>query len=182
MQIQDLGVAGDLVLQGVIFAQFAHYTTLYNHDILLLRVFVWGLLLLTTLKSAQGLSVSCACPYIAPCLYYILFSRAIIWSQNVQHFMEVEAAVGLFQTTWFFQLNVSFVAIIAFYVQIFFCHRLWVSSFRYCIPLNSHRTQVISKNIYTVVLTTALFVFALLAAFVSVRLNSSSRKNMSTSD
>ncbi|KAJ7807543.1 hypothetical protein B0H14DRAFT_3764060 [Mycena olivaceomarginata] len=135
MQIQDLGVAGDLVLQGVIFAQFAHYTTLYKHDILLLRVFVWGLLLLTTLKSAQGL--------------------AIIWSQNVQHFMEVEAAVGLFQTTWFFQLNVSFVAVIAFYVQIFFCHRLWV----------------ISKNIYTVVLTTVLFVFALLAAFVSSGFN-----------
>ncbi|KAJ7444481.1 hypothetical protein FB451DRAFT_76010 [Mycena latifolia] len=127
----DLGVAGDLVLQGVIFAQFAHYTTLYKHDILLLRVFVWGLLLLTTLKSAQDV--------------------AIIWSQNVQHFMEVEVAVGLFDTTWFFQLNVSFVAVIAFYVQMFFCHRLWV----------------ISRNIYMVVLITALFVFALLAAFVT---------------
>ncbi|KAJ7444467.1 hypothetical protein FB451DRAFT_1568386 [Mycena latifolia] len=127
----DIGVAGDLVLQGVIFAQFAYYMTLYKHDILLLRVFVWGLLLLTTLKSAQEL--------------------AVIWSQNVQHFMEVEVAIDLFETTWFFQLNVSFVAVIAFYVQMFFCHRLWV----------------ISRNIYMVVLTTALFVFALVAAFVT---------------
>ncbi|KAJ6540608.1 hypothetical protein B0H19DRAFT_1381646 [Mycena capillaripes] len=127
----DLGVAGDLLLQGVIFAQFAHYTTLYKHDILLLRVFVWGLVLLTTLKSIQGL--------------------AVIWSQNVQHFMELEAALELFQTSWFFELNVSFVAVIAFYVQMFFCHRLWV----------------ISKNVYMVVLTTVLFVVALLAAFVT---------------
>ncbi|KAJ7793880.1 hypothetical protein B0H14DRAFT_2256857, partial [Mycena olivaceomarginata] len=126
----------DLVLQGVIFAQFAHYTTLYKHDILFLRVFVWGLVLLTTLKSAQGL--------------------AVIWSQNVQHFMDLEAAVDLFQTTWFFQLNVSFVAVIAFYVQMFFCHRLWV----------------ISKNAYMVVLTMVLFVFGLLAAFVSHELAS----------
>ncbi|KAJ6557555.1 hypothetical protein B0H19DRAFT_1261166 [Mycena capillaripes] len=68
----DLGVAG-LLLQGVIFAQFARCTTLYTHDILILRVFVWGLLLLTTLKSAQGLAVR--------------------WSQNIRHFLEFEAAI-----------------------------------------------------------------------------------------
>ncbi|KAF7336266.1 hypothetical protein MVEN_02174800 [Mycena venus] len=130
----DFGVAGDLLLQGIIFAQFAHYTTLYAHDILLLRVFVWGLLVLTTLKSAQGL--------------------AVLWSQNVRYFLELEAAVDLYQTAWFLEINVSFVAVIAFYVQMFFCHRLWVIS---------------SKNIYMVVLTTVLFVVALLAAFVSTR-------------
>ncbi|KAJ6449070.1 hypothetical protein C8R45DRAFT_884145, partial [Mycena sanguinolenta] len=128
----DFGVYGDLVLQGVIFAQFAHYTALYKKDIFLLRAFVWGLLFLTTLKSAQGLGV--------------------MWSQNVEHFTDVEGAVGLFQTTWFMQINVSFVAVIGFYVQMFFCHRLWV----------------ISKNIYMVGLIVVLFVFALLSAFVSV--------------
>ncbi|KAJ6496143.1 hypothetical protein C8R45DRAFT_794401, partial [Mycena sanguinolenta] len=130
-----LGVYGDLVLQGVIFAQFAHYTALYKKEIFLLRAFVWGLLFFTTLKSAQGLGV--------------------MWSQNVEHFTDVEGAVGLFQTTWFLQINVSFVAVIAFYVQMFFCHRLWV----------------ISKNIYMVGLIVVLFVFALLSAFVSTGFN-----------
>ncbi|KAJ6496177.1 hypothetical protein C8R45DRAFT_866085, partial [Mycena sanguinolenta] len=131
----DLGVYGDLVLQGVIFAQFAHYTALYKKDIFLLRAFVWGLLFFTTLKSAQGLGV--------------------MWSQNIEYFTDVEGAVGLFQTTWFMQINVSFVAVIAFYVQMFFCHRLWV----------------ISKNIYMVGLIVVLFVFALLSAFVSTGFN-----------
>ncbi|KAF8199261.1 hypothetical protein K438DRAFT_1966478 [Mycena galopus ATCC 62051] len=127
----DIGISGDLLLQGIIFAQFAHYTTLYKNDILLLRAFVWGLLFLTTLKSIQGL--------------------ATIWIQNVQHFMDVETAVALFQTAWFLQINVSFVAVIAFYVQMFFCYRLWV----------------ISKYIYMVALISVLFGFALLSAFVS---------------
>ncbi|KAF8195214.1 hypothetical protein K438DRAFT_2017224 [Mycena galopus ATCC 62051] len=127
----DIGISGDLLLQGIIFAQFAHYTALYKNDILLLRAFVWGLLFLTTLKSVQGL--------------------ATIWIQNVQHFMDVEGAVALFQTAWFLQINVSFVAVIAFYVQMFFCYRLWV----------------ISKNIYMVALISVLFGFALLSAFVS---------------
>ncbi|KAF8199294.1 hypothetical protein K438DRAFT_1717576 [Mycena galopus ATCC 62051] len=127
----DIGISGDLLLQGIIFAQFAHYTTLYKNDILLLRAFVWGLLFLTTLKSVQGL--------------------ATIWIQNIQHIMDVEGAVALFQTAWFLQINVSFVAVIAFYVQMFFCYRLWV----------------ISKNIYMVALISVLFGFALLSAFVS---------------
>ncbi|KAF8207410.1 hypothetical protein K438DRAFT_1962335 [Mycena galopus ATCC 62051] len=150
----DHGVSGDLVLQGVIFAQFAHYTALYKKDIFLLRAFVWGLLFLTTLKSAQGLGV--------------------MWSQNVEHFTDVEGAVGLFQTSWFLQINVSFVAAIAFYVQMFFCYRLWLgfqTSLYVCPSLNFHRMQVISKNIYMVGLIAVLFVFALLSAFVSTGLN-----------
>ncbi|KAJ6496148.1 hypothetical protein C8R45DRAFT_985101 [Mycena sanguinolenta] len=138
----DLGVYGDLVLQGVIFAQFAHYTALYKKDIFLLRAFVWGLLFLTTLKSAQGLGV--------------------MWSQNVEHFTDVEGAVGLFENTWFIQINVSFVAVIGFYVQMFFCYRLWV----------------ISKNIYMVGLIVVLFVFALLSAFVRASISRTTFYNL----
>ncbi|KAJ7310069.1 hypothetical protein DFH08DRAFT_1046626, partial [Mycena albidolilacea] len=127
----DLGISGDLLLQGVIFAQFAHYTTRYKRDIPLLRAFVWGLLFLTTLKSAQGLG--------------------ILWSQNVQHFTDVEGAADLFFMTWFLQLNVSFVAVIVFYVQMFFCYRLWA----------------ISKKFLLVAFILVLFVFALLSAIVS---------------
>ncbi|KAJ6595129.1 hypothetical protein DFH09DRAFT_1413056 [Mycena vulgaris] len=128
----NLGISADLVLQGVLFAQFAHYTTLYRKDIAALRVFVSVLLLITTLKSAQGL--------------------AILWIQNVQHFTDIAAAAG---DSWTFQINVALVALIAFYVQLFFCQRLWA----------------ISKNIYVVASIIALFVFALLAAFISTAYN-----------
>ncbi|KAJ6595122.1 hypothetical protein DFH09DRAFT_1413052 [Mycena vulgaris] len=128
----NLGISADLVLQGVLFAQFAHYTTLYRKDIAALRVFVAVLLLVTTLKSAQGL--------------------AILWIQNVRHFTDIAAAAG---DSWTSQINLALVALIAFYVQLFFCQRLWA----------------ISKNIYVVASIVALFVFALLAAFISTAKN-----------
>ncbi|KAJ7127699.1 hypothetical protein C8R44DRAFT_873511 [Mycena epipterygia] len=100
----DLGICADLVLQGVVFAQFAHYVTLYSKDILALRAFVGGLLIITTLKSAQAI--------------------AIMWSQNVTHFADIGGAAG---PTWTSEANIVFVAFIAFYVQLFFCQRLWAS-------------------------------------------------------
>ncbi|KAJ7654908.1 hypothetical protein B0H17DRAFT_1214147 [Mycena rosella] len=127
----DLGISGDLLLQGVLFAQFTHYFDLYKKDILLLRAFVGGLLVLTTLKSMQ-------------CL-------ALLWVQNVVHFVDVFGALNMFSQFWLSNINIILVALIAFYVQLFFCQRLWA----------------ISKNIYIVVLIVALFGFALLAAFVA---------------
>jgi hypothetical protein len=53
IQIQDLAISGDLILQGVLFAQCAHYISLYIKDIQFLRVYVIILLIVTTLKSAQ---------------------------------------------------------------------------------------------------------------------------------
>ncbi|KAJ7122109.1 hypothetical protein C8R44DRAFT_852889 [Mycena epipterygia] len=127
----DLGICADLILQGVIFAQIAHYVTLYNKDIPPLRPFVGVLLIITTLKSAQGL--------------------VILWIQNVQYFMDVEAALSMFTTSWTTEANLALIAIIAFYIQLFFCHRLWA----------------ISRNLYIVALIITLFVFALIAAIVS---------------
>ncbi|KAJ7127650.1 hypothetical protein C8R44DRAFT_873471 [Mycena epipterygia] len=127
----DLGICADLILQGVVFAQIAHYVALYSEDLLALRAFVAILLILTTLKSVQGI--------------------VMLWLQNVTHFTDIGAAVGLFATAWPTKANISFVALIAFYVQLFFCQRLWV----------------ISRNIYVVGAILALFVFALVAAIVS---------------
>ncbi|KAJ7795591.1 hypothetical protein B0H14DRAFT_3888171 [Mycena olivaceomarginata] len=45
------------ILQGVLFAQCAHYISLYIKDIQFLRVYVIILLIVTTLKSAQLLSL-----------------------------------------------------------------------------------------------------------------------------
>ncbi|KAJ7473447.1 hypothetical protein FB451DRAFT_1398556 [Mycena latifolia] len=127
----NLGIAADLLLQGVVFAQIAHYITLYKRDILPLRAFVWGLLFATTFKSAQII--------------------AIMWVQNVQYFTNIDAAVGMFYDFWACQADLTLVALIALYVQLFFCQRLWA----------------ISKNAYLVAGIIALFIFALVAAVVS---------------
>ncbi|KAJ7825089.1 hypothetical protein B0H14DRAFT_3727016 [Mycena olivaceomarginata] len=126
----DLAICADLILQGIIFAQIAHYAILYKDD-LALRAYVAVLLIITTLKSAQGL--------------------VIMWIQNVEYFMNLDAALGMFANSWTNELNVTFIALTAFYVQLFFCKRLWA----------------ISKNVYIVILVVALFVFALVAAIVS---------------
>ncbi|KAJ7229375.1 hypothetical protein C8J57DRAFT_1730604 [Mycena rebaudengoi] len=127
----DLAICGDLILQGIIFAQIAHYTTLYEKDVLALRAFVAVLLIITTLKSAQGL--------------------VILWIQNVENFMNLEAAIGMFTGSWTTEINPTFSALIAFYVQLYFCRRLWG----------------ISRNVYIVASVLALFIFALVAAIVS---------------
>ncbi|KAJ7899437.1 hypothetical protein B0H13DRAFT_2337078 [Mycena leptocephala] len=127
----DLAICADLVLQGIVFAQIAHYTTLYGQDFLALRAFVAVLLLITTLKSAHGL--------------------AILWTQNVEYFMNLTAALSMFTNTWTTEVNLALDAFIAFYVQLFFCRRLWV----------------ISRNVYIVGVVFTLFVFALIAAIVS---------------
>ncbi|KAJ7820541.1 hypothetical protein B0H13DRAFT_2451573 [Mycena leptocephala] len=127
----DLAICADLILQGVIFAQIAHYTTLYGNDFLAMRAFVAVLLVITTLKSAQGL--------------------AILWIQNVKYFMNLNAALSMSTSSWTTEASLALAAIVAFYVQLFFCRRLWV----------------ISRNVYIVGLVFVLFVFALVAAIVS---------------
>ncbi|KAJ6452781.1 hypothetical protein C8R45DRAFT_1112801 [Mycena sanguinolenta] len=51
------------------------------------------------------------------------------------------------------QITIVFGAIIAFYVQLFFCHRLWA----------------LSHNLYIMVIAITLFVLALVAAIVATR-------------
>ncbi|KAJ7319027.1 hypothetical protein DFH08DRAFT_891337 [Mycena albidolilacea] len=122
----DIAICADFILQGVLFAQIAHYTALYEGDALLLRAFVAGLALITTAKTAQGL---------------VLF-----WTINVNHFMDVAAAIR-FTGSSMSSVDVLLVAVIAFYVQMFFCARLWW----------------ISMNPYIVPLIVAIFAFALIA-------------------
>ncbi|KAJ6560684.1 hypothetical protein B0H10DRAFT_2118976 [Mycena sp. CBHHK59/15] len=104
----DLGVCADLILQGV---QFAHYVTLYKRDVLPLKLFVGGLGLLTTLKSVQAIA-------------HFESIDMIFWVQNVQGFMDLDFAAGIFTTYWPTELNITLAAIIAFYVQMFFYQRL----------------------------------------------------------
>jgi hypothetical protein len=55
---QDLSICADLLLQGVLCAQFAHYTGVNQRDSVLMKLFVAGLALLTTLKTVQVLCAS----------------------------------------------------------------------------------------------------------------------------
>ncbi|KAJ6541205.1 hypothetical protein DFH09DRAFT_1393671 [Mycena vulgaris] len=127
----DLGTHADLIFQGVLFAQFAHYWALYKSDILAIKFFVFGLFLATSLKSVQVIAIS--------------------WVQNVELFLNASAATNLYFHHWLVQSNFVLVALIGFYVQMFFCYRLWG----------------ISKNIYTVVSVVVLLVCALVFACIS---------------
>ncbi|KAF7335215.1 hypothetical protein MSAN_02354800 [Mycena sanguinolenta] len=127
----DLSSYADLFLQGVLCAQFAHYMNANEHDSAWMKLFVAGLALLTTVKSVQIL--------------------AIEWMQNADLFESLEALSKLWFAQWISRLTLPLEAIIAFYVQMFFCHRLWV----------------LSHNKHIVVTAIILFVLALAAACVA---------------
>ncbi|KAJ7715802.1 hypothetical protein B0H16DRAFT_495762 [Mycena metata] len=129
LEFQDLKMGVDLFLQGVLCAQFAHYTNVNQQDSIWMRLFVVGLALLTTLKTLQVLGM--------------------VSTQNVALFQSPGAAPN-FVNMWLSQMNLILEAGVAFYVQLFFCHRLWV----------------LSHNVYIMVVAISLFIFALIAASV----------------
>ncbi|KAJ7358426.1 hypothetical protein DFH08DRAFT_953571 [Mycena albidolilacea] len=94
----DVAICSSLFLQGVLCAQFAHYTGVNKRDSLWMKLFVAGLALMTALKSVQG----------------------IMWTQNVIFFENLEAASGLMYTHWVLEISLMLGAINAFYVQMFF--------------------------------------------------------------
>jgi hypothetical protein len=47
--------------------------------------------------------------------------------QNVATFGNLEAGSNLLSTHWLSKINLALEAITAFYVQMFFCRRLWVT-------------------------------------------------------
>jgi hypothetical protein len=69
----------------------------------------------------------------SPCRALSLFAkslgkfRAILWTQNVEYFMNLNAALSMYTNSWTTEVNLALNALIAFYVQLFFCRRLWVS-------------------------------------------------------
>ncbi|KAJ7276693.1 hypothetical protein C8J57DRAFT_194681 [Mycena rebaudengoi] len=105
----DLGTHADLILQGILFAQFTNYwSRYYKSDSLSLKLFVLGLCIATTFKSAHAI--------------------ALVWVQNVEYFADVGKASQMFYTNWMMQSTVLIGAIIGFSVQAFFCRRLWIIS------------------------------------------------------
>ncbi|KAJ7279301.1 hypothetical protein C8J57DRAFT_1712412 [Mycena rebaudengoi] len=105
----DLGTHADLILQGILFAQFTNYwSQYYKSDPLSQKLFVLGLCLATTFKSAHAM--------------------VLVWIQNVESFMDLNQATTMFLTNWLKQSNSLIGQIIAFSVQAFFCRRLRIIS------------------------------------------------------
>jgi len=100
-----IGSFVDILFQGVLFCQFAHYFEFYRDDKPQLWFNVFGLMVITTLKSIQAF--------------------ALAWIQNVLYFNDLDGAVLLSYTTWWQSGNPLMVACIALYVQAFFLHRLY---------------------------------------------------------
>ncbi|KAJ7360779.1 hypothetical protein DFH08DRAFT_800222 [Mycena albidolilacea] len=91
---------------GVLCAQFANYMTLIKRDSIWMKFFVAGHALLTTLKSLQSLM--------------------IMWIQNVTLFGDLEAGSNIWHKHWAWRVALILEATTAFYVQMFFCRRLWL--------------------------------------------------------
>ncbi|KAK0213625.1 hypothetical protein IW262DRAFT_1410535 [Armillaria fumosa] len=126
-----VGLCLDLFLQGIVSSQFSNYYSWYGKtDGIGLKVAVGVLAIATSLKSIQ-------------CF-------AIVWIQLIDNFLDLQTAVNMRFVTWYQIGNPLMVAFIGFYVQMYFCYRLWVVSKLWWVPL-----PIIS-----------LFLFALIAAMV----------------
>ncbi|KAJ6564182.1 hypothetical protein B0H19DRAFT_942653 [Mycena capillaripes] len=102
-----IGCCFDLVLQGVLFSQFANYFTWYRDDKGALKAAVAGLCLLTSLKSVQAF--------------------VIIWNHSIVHFDDFQG-VMMELAAWWEAGNHLMVAVIGLYVQAYFLFRLHVFS------------------------------------------------------
>ncbi|KAF7367111.1 hypothetical protein MSAN_00970700 [Mycena sanguinolenta] len=124
-----IGSCLDFVLMGVLGFQFFNYYN-WSNDGRGLRIAVAVLCLLNVLKSIE-------------CF-------ASLWIFLINHFGDIEYDLGLSATGWWDTANPLMVAILDFYVQCYFCTRLWAVS----------RRRWVVAPIFT------LFVFALLSMVV----------------
>ncbi|KAJ7126316.1 hypothetical protein C8R44DRAFT_781582 [Mycena epipterygia] len=103
-----IGLCIDLVLQGILSAQFIKYFGSYRCDRVPLKVLVGILAVLTYLKSIQ--------------------TFIVLWDKLIRHFGDVEGAVNLIFKPGFEGANAVTLAFITFYVQCYFCFRLLIIS------------------------------------------------------
>ncbi|KAF7345178.1 hypothetical protein MSAN_01894100 [Mycena sanguinolenta] len=106
-----IGSCLELVMMGVLGCQIVTYFGVYKEDGRGLRIAVAVLCLLNVLKSAE-------------CF-------ASLWIFLINHFGDIEYDLGLSVTGWWDTANPLMVAILAFYVQCYFCTRLWAVSKRW---------------------------------------------------
>ncbi|KAJ7834962.1 hypothetical protein B0H14DRAFT_3142191 [Mycena olivaceomarginata] len=117
---QLIGSCLDLVLMGVLSCQvvlftFVNYYNWYPDDARGLRIAVVILCLLNVLKSAE-------------CF-------ASLWIFLINHFGDIQYDLQLSATAWWDTANPLMVAILDFYVQCYFCTRLWAVSKRWWVVM-----------------------------------------------
>ncbi|KAJ7231170.1 hypothetical protein B0H12DRAFT_1240035 [Mycena haematopus] len=103
-----VGSSLDLILMGVLSCQFVNYFNWYPDDGRVLRIAVAILCVLNVLKSAE-------------CF-------ATLWIFLINHFGDIQYNLQLSTTGWWDTANPLMVAILDFYVQCYFCTRLWAVS------------------------------------------------------
>ncbi|KAK6969471.1 hypothetical protein R3P38DRAFT_3144706 [Favolaschia claudopus] len=122
-----VGTSLELVLMGVLATQFVNYFLWYPDDKISLRVAVVGLAVLNLLKS--------------------MLSFSDVWILLIENFGNLEANLASSVTAWWNTANPLMIALLNFYVQCYFCSRLWA----------------ISKRWYVVAPIFILFVFAIVS-------------------
>ncbi|KAJ7238944.1 hypothetical protein C8J57DRAFT_1565716 [Mycena rebaudengoi] len=125
-----IGSCLELVFMGVLSCQFVNYYNWCPDDSRGLRIAVAILCLLNVLKSAE-------------CF-------ASLWIFLINHFGDIRYNLQLSATGWWDTANPLMVAILDFYVQCYFCTRLWA----------------VSKRWWVVTPIFILFVFALLSMVI----------------
>ncbi|KAF7342832.1 hypothetical protein MSAN_01999200 [Mycena sanguinolenta] len=106
-----IGSCLELVMMGVLGCQFLNYWYSYPEDRRVLRIAVAVLCVLNVLKSAE-------------CF-------ASLWIFLINHFGDIQYDLALSATGWWDTANPLLVAILDFYVQCYFCSRLWAVSRRW---------------------------------------------------
>lgn len=107
-----VGMCLDLFLQGILTSQFFNYYAWYGKsDTWKFTTGVGALVVMTTLKTIQAFT--------------------IVWVQDIVYFDDLNSALQMRFSVWYQMGNAIMVALIAFYVQCYFCYRLWAISTRY---------------------------------------------------
>ncbi|KAK0448921.1 uncharacterized protein EV420DRAFT_1275471 [Desarmillaria tabescens] len=111
-----VGMCLDLFLQGILTSQFFNYYAWYGKsDTWKFTTAVGVLAVMTTLKTIQ----------------LTTHGSAIVWIQDIVYFNDLDSALQMRFYVWYQMGNAIMVAFIAFYVQCYFCYRLWAVSSRY---------------------------------------------------
>ncbi|KAF7368030.1 hypothetical protein MSAN_00868800 [Mycena sanguinolenta] len=108
---QFIGACLDFVLMGVLAYQSVNYARWYPEDGRGIRIAVAVLCLLNVLKSAE-------------CF-------ASLWIFMIDHFGDIQYDLQLTITGWWDTANPLMVGLLNFYVQCYFCTRLWAISRRW---------------------------------------------------
>ncbi|KAJ7018586.1 hypothetical protein C8F04DRAFT_1327185 [Mycena alexandri] len=101
-----IGSSAVLLLEGILISQISNYYTWCSEDPFALKVGVTVLFLLTVVKTIQSLQV------------------ATTWINNILYMRDPAGAVSL-NREWYQIVNIPLGAVIAAYVQSYYCYRLW---------------------------------------------------------